>query len=135
MVVIDLLLKLKDLFDYFSQMFFVLIEKLQPYFKKDVLFFVEKDSYIDKTEFIDAFSLFQKAVEKGLSAYYLIDKKHYQYDEIKKQYKNRVIELNTRLHIVHFFKFLRLSKVFVSFRLNSKYKNFFKNNKFIEYIL
>ena len=41
MVLIDCLLKIKDTIDFFSDSIFLLIEKLQPHFKKDVLFFIE----------------------------------------------------------------------------------------------
>lgn len=134
MFVINVFIKIKETLELFSDFVLYTIKKLQPIgiFKKDILFFIDKDE--ENTELVDAFSLFEKAVEKKLNAYYLILKTHPSYKKIKQKYKNRIIEYNNRLHIKHFFKFLRLSKFLTSFGVQSRYHSFFYKNKFIDYI-
>lgn len=132
MLLLNFLIKLKESIDFISNTELSIVSKLQPFFKKDILFFIDKDE--EHTELIDAFSLFEKAIEKKLNAYYIILKKHPSYAKIKNKYGNRVIGYGKYLHIFHFFKFLRLSKVILSFGYRYDLGNFFYKNKFIDYI-
>ena len=132
MFAINVLIKIKEVLDFFSDFVLNFIIFLQPFFKKDILFFIDKDE--KNTELIDSFSLFEKAFQDGLRAYYIILKTHPSYKKIKNKYKSAILAYDKNLHIKHFFKFLRLSKFFTSFGLQSSLHRFFYKNKFIDYI-
>ena len=132
MFAINVLIKIKETADFFSDFILNLITFLQPFFKKDILFFIDKDE--KNTELVDSFSLFEKALQKGLKAYYIILKTHPSYKKIKSKYKSAVLAYDKNLHIRHFLKFLRLSKFFTSFGMQNNLHRFFYKNKFIDYI-
>lgn len=132
MFVLNIFLTLSDMYTAVKNFFFALIELLQPLFPKDVLLFIDK---IDKnTELIDAYSLFQKAIENNLKAYYIILKTHPDYKKIKQKYPKNTITYCKSMHILHFFKFLRLSKFMTSFGVTDSLKFFLFKNKYIDFI-
>jgi len=133
MVILNFLMSVHDIFYALPFSVYGLIEKLQPFFPKDIVFFM--DTVQPHTELIDAYSLFEKAVEKGVNSYYLISKKHPSYKEIKKKYKNRILEFDrNELHLKQFFKFLRLKKFINSFGFGGNLRLFLYKNKYIDLV-
>lgn len=128
MFLINIFIKIKEFFDIFSDFVLRLIIFLEPKFPKKVLFFVDKINSAENVELIDAFSLFEKALEKNLKAYYLISKKSPNYKFIKKRYKNKIIEYSNIIHIKHFFKFLHLSKLITAYEFQSPYNSWIYNS-------
>ena len=132
MFILNIFMSLKDAVYFLSQLVYSLIEKLQPIFRKDIVFFM--DTTRPYTELIDAYSLFEKALEKGINSYYLMSSEHSSYKEIKKKYKNRIIEFDNYIHIKHFFKFIRMKKFINSFSFQGDLNEFLYRNKYIDFV-
>lgn len=132
MFILNVFMCLKDIVDSISMLVYALIEKLQPFFEKNIVFFM--DTQKRYTELIDAYSLFEKAVEKGIDSYYLMSSEHPSYKDIKEKYRNRVIEFSDYINFKHFFKFLHLKKFINSFGFSGDLSNFLYKNKYIDFV-
>lgn len=132
MFILNIFMGLKDIVIFISHLIYSLIEKLQPLFPKDIVFFM--DTTRPYTELIDAYSLFEKAVEKGVNSYYLMSDEHPSYLEFKKKYKKRIIEFDNYIHFKHFFKFVRMKKFFSAFSFQGDLNKFLYKNKHIDFI-
>lgn len=129
---VNVLLAISDAYSVIKNSFFTLIGLLQPLFPKDVLFFMDKIDNI--TEQIDSYSLFEKAMEHNLKAYFIMLRSHPDYEKIKNKYPKNIICYSRNIHIKHFFKFVRLSKYFNSFGVSNALLNFVHRNKYIDLI-
>ncbi len=137
---IDILLFVRKIIRFFQSLDYEMVSFLQSFFPKDVYFFY--DNVTPHVELIDAYPLFEYMVKHGFNAYYIIHDNHLQYSEICKEYPKNIISLNNKItfdniHIKHFLKFVRCSKVFSAVPINYKSKSFttfIYKNKFIDYI-
>lgn len=138
--VLNFLMKVKSTLNWTNEFTFKIIELLQPLFSKNVYFLRDTDS--EYTELIDAYSLFEYMLKNNYKCFYIINKFHPQYEQIKSKYPKNIIPLDKKtkmenLHIRHFFKFLHLKNYFSAWGLeinNVSLHNFLYNNKHIEYV-
>lgn len=106
---------------------------LQPLFKQNAyILFDTKDV---NTQLLDNLILFKEMQKQNIKCYYLCYKKHPQYKELKREYKNKIIGFNRieSLHYRLFFKMLKTKAIIESFHcLNfAKFKKLSKRTKLI----
>lgn len=138
--VLNFLMKVKSILNWTNEFTFKLVELLQPFFTKNVYFLRDIDS--EYTELIDAYSLFEYMLKNNYKCFYIINKFHPQFEQIKSKYPKNIIVLDKKtkmenLHLKHFSKFLHLKAYFSAWGLeinNISLHNFLYNNKYIEYV-
>lgn len=124
MLAVNILIKIREFIDLYSDFVFCLIGCLRKFSKKDVIFICDKLHDCENVELIDGITLFENALDEGKNAFYLISKDYPDYRVIRQKYGKRVLKYSSNMHIKHFFKFLGLSKFLTTFELKIPYHKF-----------